>query len=867
MGLDAFTPGRTTTITFDVPETVAVCDAWGMQRFGGEIQPYVKPGVVSSNIKFWPSSGAYTLMPVQEDISQIHELIDTLQLIIPPGLFVLSRVLAAGGIAEISTEICRANSDLPGMAFGASVAARSDKFYYKQVPAGSSWVTTHPSTYPQVPGISYNFAMDRAAESTITYDQDQGFCIRWRAPGTGQHYPGYLWTFSFGQYAIVIKGNGQFILWEYCTDISSAYQWRNRATYRYCRPSNVSNASHSLLIFPHLGPNSEKFISFTGNQPDIASHVSGFAQGNVEQVAPTEYLYEANTQTRGTDTDMAGVGHVTTSQPIRWDRRRDYRGLGIQVSTLGFATSGTLYDKPSLLQGFVDARATMSAESQFTAPTGTTVFSYILDDSTNTAYNAHIHIKPYVQINFTGTGHNTPILWGYRLYQPALTETITPGSFSAVGNIAPTVGVNSVNQGQLRKVSLTGFDGDASHETGMVSIEDPANALPRLKIRGEFTAKITTTFLTRAVPAVAKTCVLFRGKAIRPRRKQHEGAIGRIYPADKWFSYEVPLVGIWSRLEERVQGPILRLFADDTRPAPQGHNASKNANGSLPPWKVTDAIAEVLKMAGFPTSMINITDLPLRLWPGRMKKAADTTVTPNASFSAILQTWANNYLRQSLYFEPNAGSDGQWILIPKTLLTASPIWNFVTVADVAGIPPHLPQAYASTNSMIVGRPEYYVVPPEYNLINVIAPMVSSGSQSPTHNIQNFFTNPLSFNTPGFTVTADPNNADYLGRCRAAVIMDPSLTGKTEQETQAAVDFWTITLADRAAHAQSLVNFRSSLEFIKDLTLGVDIWRPLRFQDPVTVDGDAYLIKSVNINYDLGSLQYADYECIKPIAAS
>ena len=221
MGLDAFTPGRTTTITFDVPETVAVCDAWGMQRFGGEIQPYAKPGVVSSNIKFWPSSGAYTLMPIQEDISQIHELIDTLQLVVPDGSCNFARFLDTS-IAILGSNVWRATSDLPGMAFSAQVAATSDRFLHKRVPAGKSFQTVHPSTYSQVPDTSYNFIMDRVVESNAAFVQDQGFCLRWKAPATGQHYPGFLWTFYFGQYALVFKGNGQFILWEYCTDVSSA---------------------------------------------------------------------------------------------------------------------------------------------------------------------------------------------------------------------------------------------------------------------------------------------------------------------------------------------------------------------------------------------------------------------------------------------------------------------------------------------------------------------------------------------------------------------------------------------------------------------------------------------------------------------
>jgi len=123
--------------------------------------------------------------------------------------------------------------------------------------------------------------------------------------------------------------------------------------------------------------------------------------------------------------------------------------------------------------------------------------------------------------------------------------------------------------------------------------------------------------------------------------------------------------------------------------------------------------------------------------------------------------------------------------------------------------------------------------------------------------------------PGCTTAPNPDHPDYLGYCKKIEIIADYLyvPGPDNTATQAAVNWVCRRLYDFLCHGQLIVKIKAPLVFINDPAIAGSAsngWRPLRFQDPVSLDGDAtWLVKSVNIDYSNDRIQMATYELIQP----
>lgn len=851
----AITPYRSTRAYFDVDETVLSDDAWSVKREGPQVSKLAAANVADDfnrqNVRFWPSSGAWTLTPIQEDIGKLHEYNDVLSLIIPDTGFRLINTLSNTAIIA-SVAAYRQASDLPGQAFSAAInASAGDKFLVKSAAAGNTWAADLSSATTKPPATTIDIPIDRCGESTATFPADQGFCLRWTAPGTGQSYNTYLWSFYFGQYALTMRGNGQAILWENCHDASGALQWRKRATFQYARPSNVGDASQSICLWPHTTSKGERYIAFFGNLLDIGKFTAEEARTGNDAISGTEFLYRVSRISRGTDRDES-PDSVTRADFCRFDIRRDIR-LKLQISKLGFATSGTLIDLPEALPPQTGGSA-VYVGPRTTKPAGTDITTVLKDASSLAAFNPATDTQPYVTFTFTGDGSTTPILWGYAMLRLPVIQNISPGQFTG---------------GMLTSFSGTGPEADPSHETAELHISDPGNALPRLRNRGLLTAKVV---VTESIPgSPVKTTVIIRGSAYRPKskrrgqtgRKDGAGGLGgaTVYPDPQGCDYTVPLLGMWSRLYERVQEPkaMVKYAADDGNP-PLGHNVP--VVGYRPsPWKVTDAITDLLLTCGFPSSQVNIPDLPFRLWTGHTSQVAEYQIEPATNLAEIIVRMCRNYLGAYLYYDPNAGTIGQWRLLfpPRPVSSAyTPIWNFTTVAP-AGKVPHLPQSYAASTSFCI-EGERYPVPPDFNIVRVMTPWGGRGHET---RIENTMYNPKSFKVPGYTNTPDPNHPDYIGRPRPLLIIDPSLASPDAQETQQAVDWTCRRLYDFLCHGQTIQPFNAPLPLFADPD-NTGKYRFPRLQDPVTFNGQTYILRNVNMAWQDDKRQMADYEAVQPV---
>lgn len=850
----AITPNRSTKVTFDVDETVLYDEAWSIVRNGPDVSKLAASktadDVNHTNVRFWPSSGAWTLTPVQEDIANLHEYTDVLSLIIPAGSFRLINTLSSA--AQIATiNQWRQASDLPGQAFNAAISASGDQFMVKSVPAGNSWNASLPSGTTVPPGTTVDVPLDRCGESAAPFPADQGYCLRWSATGTAQSYNGYLWSFYFGQYALSMKGNGQAALYENCHDHSGTLKWSKRASFQYSRPSGIGGASQSLCLWPHVGPSGERYIAFFGNMLELGNFVAAETKTKQQNIQGGEFLYRVSGLIRGTDRDES-PGHVTRADLCRFDIRRDLR-IKLQISKLGFATSGTLIDIPELLP-IQTAGGPINVGLNATIPTATTLTTTLKDALTLAPFNPVTDTQPYVTFNFTSDGSNTPILWGYAMVREPITQNISPGQFTG---------------GVLTSFSSTGAEGDPSHESAQLAISDIKNELSKLRNRGQSTVKVEVTETPSG--GSPRTTVLIRGSAYRPHSKRmgktgrHDGGGGlgpaTVYPDPAFCDYTVPVLGMWARLYERVQEPTtLTKYALDNLPPPFGHNVPFGFPFTAVPWKVTDAIRDLLYTCGFPASQVNIINLNDRLWTGHTSQVAEYEINPTTNLAEVIVRMCRNYLGAYLYYDPNAGTIGQWrILRPPRPVAGvyTPIWNFTTVPP-AGKVPHLPQSYPSSTSFAV-EGERYVVPPDYNIVRVMTPWGNSKDHT---RIENTMYNPKSFNVPGFTNVLDTNDPDYFGRPRPLLHIDPTLASSDAQETQRAVDWTCRRLFDFLCHAQTIQPFTAPLPIFADPD-NAGKWRMPRFQDPVTFNGATYILRSVNMAWRDDKQQMAEYEAVQP----
>jgi hypothetical protein len=696
--------------------------------------------------------------------------------------------------------------------------------------------------------------MDRVAYSTTTYGANQGFFLRWSAPSF-TNYPRYLFAFYFGQYAIVIGGSGLAYLWEYCAPIgSNARRWIRRDKWRFAPQGTVPGTAHSMGVFPHRAPNGDVYVCFT----DIASSIA--PRTNTSEILSTTsavvdtWMYKVDQTVRGTDQD-ASPGYATEANQIRIDMRRDLR-MDLQISTLAFPTTvGTLKDDDTMIGGgaWTDNPNAPVVTMSSVQPANTSITANIVDAVTGGPFlsgpapNTSMFMQ--AQFTFASTdGKNTPQLWGYSIKQPPVVSTSSPGQFSMSG----------------QSYEIEGYGGDPQDEIAIVRYTDQSMQHTRLTKRGRFSALLQTTALDGGGNPI--TVNLFRGVCRKPRSSRRGAGWNEPgYLAPDFREYYLTLTGMWDVLNDNdhvLHSPLPRTYAmDPNEPV-----------GSIETWKVTDAIVDMLTMCGFTSDQINIPNLSYRFWPGFSRKVEDLTIAPAQSIPEFLVRIVREYLGAYLYFEPNAGARGQWILIfgsqPNAYGQFTPVYNFVTSAPSGAIPTDN-SAYAANTTFIQGGRkaiDYTQNAPDFNTIWVSCPVPT---RTPDNQMQIALmaANPLSYAVPGMQAQPNPEHPDYYGRCKPLRIVAPHLYAGDYNSTFGAV-WWTVRrLYDFLCHGQKLATFDAPLSFIYDSALAGSSsggYRPIRFQDPVSIDGDAsWLVKHVRPHIDFDGTQMCTYECIQP----
>ena len=839
------TPGRKTRVIFDVPDTALVSPAWGIKRRGGEIAQKAAAGQIdtrlSSGVKLW-STGCWTLAPLQVEVSNITEYAIGLTLVQPvPGNTVIPALLNVAYTAMENQY--RYNSDLPGLPASAAILPTGAPYFVKQIPAGASWDMSIPSGTPGL--LSGNpqppvTPLDRVGESNSTYPENQAWFLSWNPSGHSLSYPEYTFAFYFGQYGIALTGSGKAELYEYVQyQFDGSRGWIKRKEWKYARTGQVSDTSHSMAIWPHKGPNGEGYIAFTNGQVDFAEVGASASLSGAKTTAPGDAVYK---QLRGDPRFIDyPVGTVTAAGGFKFDIRRDL-AMKLQVSTLGFPTSGYLIDDPALVPN-QNTSVPINAYADAQAPAGTTLTATLLDALTGNVYDPTLHTDVVARFDFTGDGSTTPILWGYSMNRIAYIDINAPGQFTG---------------GNLKSVNIAGYSGDPTQETGTVVIDDVRGELGKLLNRGQLAVRVEVDHVENGL---TYTTPIFTGYVNRPEAVR-KVKTGYVYPSPNRHIFTLPLMGQWMRLTEAVShNPNYFNFGDNSTNPADAQYSSSVTGGVKIPWKATDAIIWLLGAAGMTQSQINIPDLPLRLWPGNSDKKDEWVVEPLVDYAEMAQRIARNFLGQYLCYDT---VPGQWTLLTGAAPNALPLYNFYTyTANQANGVNYYPGNYGyPAGSTFITEFRVTNTPPEFNCVHVICRRPQTSPQT-SEVFERWLYNYNSFAVPGSGNRPDPQHPDYIGRLRELVVADDSLFGYTDEETHAAV-FWTAQrYFDFCCHAQKLAHFESPLPFVIDPVNGQ--YRLPRFLDPITINGQPWVVKCCAPHYGLDGKQMATWEVIQPAA--
>ena len=875
----ALTPNRQTLVTFDLTEQVLVNGATAMRRAGQQIAPVAgrdkgADSAFSQGMRLW-SPGFWSLRPIQDDFARMQE--KALPALTPACIFQpdVTPGTTTAGMNCVGASLRRFSSFTPttgiGLAASASVNTGSDPFYQKSVAAGAS--------FAQVVGVSADVsALQPAIETdlgthltqsldpllvvTDTQAANQGFCLRWFLPGHGLSTYDVVGSVHFGQYALVLYGNGDASLWEYARPVgnpSLPYAWGKRKTFQYCRANQVTGCHHAIVIYPVQGPNGEKMVCFTGAHLIASESGSGGlattpnatrAAGHTTQ---HETYHKFDSVVDGGADESPGFATKAGRATVQW--RRDLRPK-FQLSQLLFQQIGLLADQPAYVGVQTGAARTYTVQMTQRVPATCSLTAAINDTITQSSTGTIT--RPYVVFTFSGNGGTSPNLWDYTLTQPEAVQVVTPGAFTA----------------NVTSCDLSGPDGDPRHERGSVTINDPSDQESRLRTRGELSARVHVNYTIPGTTTQAAV-VLFRGYALRPRRLKHgktgmaDGSNGlsvRAYPSPEWSEYGVTLVGMWERLTEVTSrtASSWQVFArDETAP-------NDPVTGNKPPWKVTEVIKRLISVAGFPVGMVNIPDNPIRLSPGFASGGDDTILNVSTNIAEQLIVLVRGYLGQFLYFDANAGAIqadgmpiGQWTLLVQPDAGATPVFNFVTTpASTTRI--RLPWGAGglpANTSITLAHLESYVVAPEANHL-VLFTMDRSSRVGNGMLIGQHLFNAKSYNAPGFTNAVDVTSPHYFGgREKLLMKVDLSLWGGDGPDglrlTQQVIDFVIRRYYNFACLARRIQPLYAPLAFILDASTGR--YRGLRFLDPVTFNGVAYYVRSASPRYTSDRVQTCDYE--------
>lgn len=839
----ALTPYRGALMVFDTPEFVLTEKAFACSRKGAQIALATTPGAHTNNNVELRANGAWVISPIQRSISNIHERTDTLGAI---------QNMAAHNVASDMKErnLFRKSSDLTGVTYDAGVMAAGDPFMEKGPTAGTSFnqsLTADIAATGQPTMPTTNVPMDRIAVSKNAHPPNQPIFLRFSVPGTGAHSMDCIKTIRFGGatladgrglYCASITGDGWVYLWERINTV-----WTLQTKWQMGDHHGFAAGVHTLEIWPHLNPFGDGgTIEFTAGTAEEATSFSDLtARYHSPAAAPRTFLW--NVPFTPGDMRVNVTGQGTHAIDVRRDLKPRF-----QLSLHRFPVNGLVVDQPFACDFPITLRSDFTLNWTAVTPAGTSVYGRIYDAGTNVeltetgrgdnyaTYTPNV-LRQHYYCEFTlysdGAGTTTPELYGFSVLRNGYIDVTRTVPYTVKGT----------------NYSISGGEADPSHETASALIHDAGNNYPLLRVRAGGSFAIITAY-DSANPLLYS--VLFSGYVARPDSLK-KGTTGTVYPDPEWRDVNLTCTGAWTRLHKTPVGCRFLLSSDPLSPP-----------ASPVPYKVTDVVRIFLTFAGYPynpddlaNSMVDVPDLPIRFFGPT--GGQDLIVDPLVNIAEFLIETLRRYLGAYLIWDANAGNYGKWRVIIPPQAPYQNLASFTTYSP-GGALAHRPESYGSEawvsnfgegieTFIMRGSYRSYVKPPEGNCVIVSGTGQLSANKGGNTLLQSFMCNPAAYDFGEFP-SADPTSPDYTdGTYNPITIVDPSLN------TQDACDYVCRRVYDIACHGIKCAAFEAPLILVADpYDTQQAAPRPLRYYDPILINGIQFLARNCNPMWDKDEVQ-------------
>ena len=891
------TPGRKTRLRFDPPISVVQAPAFGLHRTGSEI---ARGGTddYGTQAMHQLASGAWGLMSVQVAGAYHTERTDNFNSNMQP-----SDVVAA---SDIVFHPRNSTPALPNLTFDANAATQGNGMWIKAPRAqDNNWNASLVGAPHSIPTITpLNVPLTAVVAGNANLPPDTAHQFTFEVPGLAVNQPSALFVYHFGGpampdgsglYCVIYHGDGKCVLMEATSATPGALDWIKRATWQYSEPNRTAG-THSMRIIPHRNTTGGGYIAFICNVNDKAGSLTLMTSLYQDPSDTSTFLYKL----RGFKTPQTSGGttayrqNVTGSGRLQVSQRPDIRAW-FQPSTLKYLSPGTLVDWPFCIPFATGSPPYLTISWDAVVPDGCSIVGKLYDPYTGSELSLNastatsrtysiVTRQPYYFAKFTLTSNAahtaTPLLWGYDVVYDGVQKTVAPGE---------TQVLNTSATGIVRSGSFTGPEKDPTHETGQISIEDPAAVLAILDTRANIPFLFDTTydpndptkrsvlgsgFLQRA-EADHKGSVARQGMAGKADSSDPTGRLARPFPSPDWKHYGCITLGEWLRLQmARTLVRINLANSYETDPSDPSVMLAR---------KVTDVVALFIAYAGYASDQIDVPDSPQRFFVGASGSADQMMVEPLTSIGDWIVKVLREYLGWFLIWDPNAGTRGMWRVrkptVPNSAGVYTPLAHLYTgapagkavhksgtyngKADSQSPGPYVGDGVTPVKAFIKKRSlKTWVRAMEGNAVFVtgLGDLLSGGAGQFRRSQWAF--NVKSFDLPGAS-SADHTHPDYMPWFAPIVVFDPS------QSEPEAVDFLTRRYYDQGCHAIKCARLTAPCVLVVDPSDTHQTHpRPLRYYDAIQITNkhgvtSDWLVRNCSVHFDKSAFMWMTLELEAP----
>lgn len=693
---EGFSPGRTTTVTVDVPDYSLTQDPWwrtfrDLEITGGTTKPLTKDTVVNGSTVKAGTSNVHFLHGIGWQLETMH---DGAQLVHEENATDSVLHDIASALGSFVKAPLKAVPILTGVPQGAQVGG--DNFNQKQVTAEDDWSSDLYSLIADALGFPPPIEDEIVPLDRVYVDKKYGpmrpdstLWIRFIVPQhTGAASIGIILRVYFtslssspkdqdegnGQYVLSLRADGKAFLWE--QSIKGGWVLR-RGNFLWSPRHQVAGQVHII------GIRSDAYLGDDGNWHGSVINIECQAtQSSIQSLAVV-----AGGVAIGGDTTQYHVPQTkaqnVTPAPVRMDVRRDVR-LRASLSFTKFKLIGALptqvFTNPSTMGAVGAADNPIVLTLTGNVPDGTSLVITLwgadgvqCTPRTGTGLNGSSLTQTWASFNRAIKADGTSQQEYYAVIffyasSDLINRTPIVQRLDVVRNGAVSLGASvpfTLPAGSVTDYSLMGPGPDPTIETGsvgLISLQDGftvakqgvVDPMAALKTRSGHSWLIELNVpacIVNGITATTSTLGIYKTSTIRRKRfgvrrrspLMQPGATDDAYPSRTWWQGKAILDGLWKRLMQTKTANCLSFIQDPT--------TGKN-------YTITKIVKLLLSNGGLPPEMIDVPDLPITLQADANDKAEPFVfeVFSEAFKNALMLV--RDYLGAAIVIDANATNGG-----------------------------------------------------------------------------------------------------------------------------------------------------------------------------------------------------------------